>query len=114
MDPTAFSRITAPPLIPSPVAAQAGAAQHGATQSGAAQSGAQPGSFAALLGDAVSRVQQVQGDAEQEMRKLLAGEPVELHRVMLASEQARLASDLLMAVRNKVIDAYQEVMRIQI
>jgi flagellar hook-basal body complex protein FliE len=103
MDPTAFSRITAPPLIPSPATAQAGAAQHGATQSGAAQSGAQPGSFAALL-----------GDAEQEMRKLLAGEPVELHRVMLASEQARLASDLLMAVRNKVIDAYQEVMRIQI
>jgi flagellar hook-basal body complex protein FliE len=100
MDPTAFSPITAPPLIGSPTAPQPGAAS--------------PGSFAALLGDAIGRVQQVQGDAEREMRNLLAGEPVELHRVMLASEQAGLAADLLMAVRNKVIDAYQEVMRIQV
>jgi flagellar hook-basal body complex protein FliE len=128
MDPIAFSRITAPPLIPSPGqtgAAQAGTVQTGRAQAGTGQAGtgqagtgqagaAQAGSFAALLGDAISRVQQVQGDAEQELRKLLAGEPVELHRVMLASEQAGLASELLMAVRNKVVDAYQEVMRIQV
>jgi len=99
MDPLSFSRISAPQLIPSP---------------GAGQVATEPGSFAALLGDAVARVQQVQSDAEQEMQKLLRGEPVELHRVMLASEQAGLASDLLMAVRNKVVEAYQEIMRIQI
>lgn len=100
MDPIAFSRIIAPQLIHAPRAAQPAAAE--------------PGSFAALLGDAITRVQQVQNDAELEMRKLLAGEPVELHRIMLASEQAGLASDLMMAVRNKVVDAYQEIMRIQI
>jgi flagellar hook-basal body complex protein FliE len=100
MDPITFSRITAPQLIASPEPAEPAAAE--------------PGSFAAILGDAVARVQQVQSEAQQEVRKLLAGEPVELHRVMLASEQAGMASDLLLAVRNKVVDAYQEIMRIQI
>jgi flagellar hook-basal body complex protein FliE len=100
MDPIAFSRITAPPLIPEPRAGQPAAAE--------------PGSFAQLLGDAVARVQHVRSGAEQEMQRLLAGEPVELHRVMLAGEQAGLASELLMAVRNKVVDAYQEIMRMQI
>jgi flagellar hook-basal body complex protein FliE len=100
MDPIAFNRIIAPQLIPSPRAEQPAAAESG--------------SFAELLGDAIARVQQVQSGAEQEMQKLLAGEPVELHRVMLASEQAGLAADFLMAVRNKVVDAYQEIMRMQI
>jgi flagellar hook-basal body complex protein FliE len=100
MDPIAFSRITAPPLIPAPQVGQAGEPR--------------PGSFAQLLGDAVTRVQQVQSEADQELRKLLAGDPVELHRVMLAGERASLASDLLMAARNKVVDAYQEIMRMQV
>jgi flagellar hook-basal body complex protein FliE len=100
MDPVAFSRFTAPQLIPSPLAEQPAAAE--------------PGSFGALLDEAVARVQQVQSEAEQQVRQLLAGEPVELHRVLLASEQAGLASEMLMAVRNKVVDAYQEIMRIQI
>jgi flagellar hook-basal body complex protein FliE len=100
MDPIAFSRITAPALLPSPPI----------------EGSAQPetGSFADLLGEAVTRVQQVQGQAEQELQKLLAGEPVELHRVMLAGEEAALASDLMMAVRNKLVDTYQEIMRMQV
>lgn len=100
MDPIAFGRITAPPLIPSPRADTAAQAE--------------PGSFAGLLDEAVSRVQQVQSGAEQELQKLLAGEPVEIHRVMLAGERAGLASELMMAVRNKVVDAYQEIMRMQV
>jgi flagellar hook-basal body complex protein FliE len=100
MDPIAFSRITAPPLIPSPRTAESAPAESG--------------SFATLLGEAIARVQQTQSEAEQELRKFLAGEPVELHRVMLASEQAGIATDLLMAVRNKVVDAYQEIMRMQV
>jgi flagellar hook-basal body complex protein FliE len=100
MDPIAFSRFAAPQPISPPRREQPATAE--------------PGSFAALLGEAVARVQQVQSQAEQEVRKLLAGEPVELHRVLLAGEQASLASELLMAMRNKVIDAYQEIMRIQI
>jgi flagellar hook-basal body complex protein FliE len=110
MDPLSFSRISPPQLIPSPGAASASPAAPAAE----AAPPAGPGSFAQLLGEAVARVQQVQGQAELEMQKLLNGEPVELHRVMLASEQAGLASDLLMATRNKVTDAYQEIMRMQL
>ena len=100
MDPIAFGRITAPPLIPTPRPEPS--------------PGPEPGSFAGLLGEAVARVQHVQTTAEQELQKLMAGEPVELHRVMLAGEQAALASDLLMAVRNKLVDTYQEIMRMQV
>lgn len=100
MDPIAFGRITAPPLIPTPRLETPGPSE--------------PGSFADLLGEAVTRVQQVQGRAEQELQKLLAGEPVEIHRVMLAGEKAGLATELMMAVRNKVVDAYQEIMRMQV
>lgn len=100
MDPIAFGRITAPPLISSP---RVDSPQE-----------PEPGSFGKLLGEALERVQQVQGEAETELKKLLAGEPVELHRVMLAGEKAGLASELMMAVRNKAVDAYQEIMRMQV
>lgn len=100
MDPVAFSRITVPELIAAPRVEQ--------------ERGSQPGSFADLLGSAIARVREVQTEADQEVRKFLAGEPVELHRVMLAGEKATLASELMMAVRNKAVDAYQEIMRIQV
>ena len=72
------------------------------------------GSFGDLLSDAMGRVNQLQSEADGELRKLLAGEPVELHRVLLASEKAGLASQLMMSIRNKAVDAYQEVMRMQV
>ena len=72
------------------------------------------GSFGDLLSDAIGRVGQLQSEADGELRKLLAGEPVELHRVLLASEKAGLASQLMMSIRNKAVDAYQEVMRMQV
>lgn len=71
-------------------------------------------SFGDLLSDAMGRVNQLQGEADGELRKLLAGEPVELHRVLLAGEKAGLASQLMMSIRNKAVDAYQEVMRMQV
>ncbi len=122
MDPLSFSRILPPQLIealrvpeaPRAPAAAASSARASAPAAGAESGAAQPGSFAALLGEAVARVQQVESAADGEMQKLLRGEPVELHRVMLASEQAGLASELLMATRNKLVDAYQEVMRMQV
>ena len=72
------------------------------------------GSFGDLLSDAMGRLNQLQGEADKELRKLLAGEPVELHRVLLAGEKAGLASQLMMSIRNKAVDAYQEVMRMQV
>lgn len=99
MDPLSFTRAVAPEL---PVQAARPAAE------------SPSGSFAELLGDAVQRVRDMQAESESGTRRLMAGEPVDLHRVLLAGEQAGLAMELTVAVRNKVVDAYQEVMRIQV
>lgn len=52
--------------------------------------------------------------AENSLRSLAAGEVSNLHHVMLELEEARLSFQLLVQVRNKVLDGYQELMRMQI
>jgi len=98
MDAIQFGRISAPPLLPQP----------GKTE--------QPreGAFAEMLADATKRVGELQKEADAELRAFLAGEPVELHEVILAGEEGALAFQFMMAVRNKVVDAYQEIMRMQV
>ena len=72
------------------------------------------GSFAGMLEDAFEQLREIEGEADHQVRQLLAGEPVDLHRVILAGEKAGLAMNLMMSIRNKVVDAYQEVMRMQV
>ena len=72
------------------------------------------GSFAGMLEDAFGQLREIEGEADHQVRQLLAGEPVDLHRVILAGEKAGLAMNLMMSIRNKVVDAYQEVMRMQV
>ncbi len=48
------------------------------------------------------------------MNQMVVGQDVDLHDVMIAVEKAKTSFDLLMEVRNKTIDAYRELMRIQI
>lgn len=71
-------------------------------------------SFADLLKQGIERVGELQQDANEQARLLIAGEPVELHRVILAGEQAGLAFELAMGIRNKAVEAYQEMMRMQV
>ena len=70
--------------------------------------------FKGLLREGVQRLGALESEAAEQARALMAGEPVELHRVVLAGEEAGLAFDLMLSVRNKVVDAYQEVMRMQV
>jgi flagellar hook-basal body complex protein FliE len=72
------------------------------------------GGFGELLKEGMAKLQGLQTEAEQQSRRLIAGEPVELHRVVLAGEQAALAFEFTMAIRNKAVEAYQEVMRMQV
>jgi flagellar hook-basal body complex protein FliE len=72
-----------------------------------------PGSFQSVLSDAVTRVQQAQDTSQTSIDKFLSGEDEEIHKVALATQQAELSFDLFLQVRNKVISAYQEVMRMQ-
>lgn len=71
-------------------------------------------SFQKLLSDAVGTLSRLQGEADASAARLAAGEPVELHEVLLATERASIAFQLAVQVRNKVVEAYQEVMRMQL
>jgi len=71
------------------------------------------GGFGSVLADAVARVEQFQQNSASTIDKFLSGESEEVHKVALASQQAELALDLFLQVRNKVVSAYQEVMRMQ-
>ena len=53
-------------------------------------------------------------EADNEVRKLAAGEVASLHEVMIHMEETKLSFQLLAQVRNRLLDAYQEVMRMQV
>lgn len=56
----------------------------------------------------------LQIEADEEATKLALGTATDLHRVMIAGERAQLALQLTIAVRNRVVEAYQELSRMQI
>jgi flagellar hook-basal body complex protein FliE len=70
--------------------------------------------FAQQLMDVLKEVNDAQQNARQQQTDLMTGRPVEVHDVMIAMERASIAMNLTMQVRNKVLEAYQEVMRTQI
>lgn len=70
--------------------------------------------FAKSLMDALKEVNQSQLDAKGMQDNLLAGQPVEPHDLMIAMEKAGTAMQLTLQVRNKVLEAYQEISRMQI
>ena len=69
--------------------------------------------FKSVLADAVGRVEQFQQNSAASIDKFLSGEDQDVHTVALATQQTEMAFDLFLQVRNKVISAYQEVMRMQ-
>ena len=70
--------------------------------------------FADLLGQAIGRLQSVSDVADQKVSALATGQDVELHDVMLALETESMAMSLATQVRNKAVEAYQEVFRMQV
>jgi len=70
--------------------------------------------FGRLLEAAIERVEHHQAAAAQAVESLLTGEGGELHNVALATQRAELAMELFLQVRNKVVQAYQEIMRMQV
>ena len=70
--------------------------------------------FQSVLSDAIGRVEQFQQNSQTAIGKFLSGEDEEVHKVALATQEAQLSFDLFLQVRNKIISAYQEVMRMQI
>lgn len=73
-----------------------------------------PGNFRSLMEGAIGKVEQSRTDAAQSVESFLAGEGGELHTTVLATQRAELALELFLQTRNKVIQAYQEIMRMQL
>ncbi len=71
-------------------------------------------SFPKILESLVNQVNDLQNKADESVQKLVSGEAESIHQVMIAIEEADLAFRLMMEVRNKLIEAYQEIMRMQV
>jgi flagellar hook-basal body complex protein FliE len=71
------------------------------------------GAFQDVLSGAIQRVESMGNDATASIQSFLSGEGGELHTAILASQRAELGFDMFLQVRNKVIGAYQEIMKMQ-
>lgn len=70
--------------------------------------------FADVLRDAISTVNELQKESNLEIQKLLTGENPDLHAMLIAVQKADLSFQMMMQVRNKLVQAYQEIMRMQV
>ncbi|RMG69303.1 MAG: flagellar hook-basal body complex protein FliE [Calditrichaeota bacterium] len=71
-------------------------------------------SFQDTLKEAIQDVNQLQVEAGATTEAFLRGEITDLHDVTIAMEKARLGLELMLEVRNKLVEAYQEIMRMQL
>jgi flagellar hook-basal body complex protein FliE len=75
---------------------------------------AQPdGQFGNLLKEAIQQVNDVEKTSQGELQKFLSNES-DLHSVMISLEKADLSFQMMMQVRNKIVSAYQEIMKSQV
>jgi flagellar hook-basal body complex protein FliE len=71
-------------------------------------------SFANTLREAIDKVNDYQVQSDTLTNKLIQGENVELHDVMIAAQKANITLNATVEIRNKVIEAYQEIMRMTV
>ena len=74
----------------------------------------QNGDFVASLNGFMKEVNQLQKESGESVERLVSGDITNIHDVMVAVEKASVSFELMMEVRNKVIEAYHEVMRMQV
>ena len=86
----------------------------GANLGGAAKAPLQGAAlFSDLLTDAIGDVNTLQDQAAEAVRGLMTGTGVDVHQATIATEKASMAFELALAVRNKAVQAYQQVMGMQ-
>lgn len=71
-------------------------------------------SFAGTVNELISDVNHLQKDSAEKRDKLIKGEPVDIHDVMISAQMASTSFKLLMELRNKGLDLYNQVMRMQV
>jgi flagellar hook-basal body complex protein FliE len=70
-------------------------------------------SFQDILEGMIDRVDSLQKDADASIQGLIAGDGVDIHNVAVKMNEAEVAFDLMMEVRNKLLDAYRDIIRMQ-
>ena len=73
-----------------------------------------PGGFEKLIGGLVHEVSAKQAAAGESVNALLSGQNVSLHQTMISMEEASISFQLMTEVRNKLLESYQELMRMQV
>lgn len=73
-----------------------------------------PESFGDMLGRALKDVNQLKTEADEAIKNLAAGKQKDIHQTMIDLEKADVAFQLLMQIRNKIITAYETVMRMPV
>jgi flagellar hook-basal body complex protein FliE len=71
-------------------------------------------SFSQYLGQAIQEVDSMQKQADQMALKVVTGEINEIHQATIAAEKASLSLQLALQIRSKVVEAYQEIMRMPV
>ena len=71
-------------------------------------------SFKDVLAESITEVQRLQNEADVTIRQLVSGELKDVTQAMVAIEKADVSFQTMMAVRNKIVSAYEEVMRMQV
>lgn len=70
--------------------------------------------FSNLLEESLDKVNQLQREKEEYKNLLITGEVDNLHDITIAAEKANIALQLTLSIRNKIVEAYKEIMRMQI
>jgi len=71
-------------------------------------------SFGSILKDAITDINKLQNDADKAIATVQLEDASSVHDAMIALEKAGISFQVMMQVRNKILDAYQEVMRMQV
>lgn len=71
-------------------------------------------SFADTLNEAINNVNELQKSSDKAMQNLATGRTDNVAEVMITAEKADIALKLMVQVRNKIIDAYQDIMKMQV
>ena len=85
----------------------------GQTQAAPGQGSPDGAQFSDILKQAMQEVQTAQNTSDQEARNLISGNSTDMHTAILAVQKADVSFQMMMAVRSKLVDAYREVMRMQ-
>jgi flagellar hook-basal body complex protein FliE len=71
-------------------------------------------SFSDILKESINKAGELEKEADKEVEKLAKMETMDVHNTMIALEKADMTFQMMMQIRNKIINAYEEIMRIQV